>query len=310
MITDKRFIYTVNYPIKEKEIALLEVKILFNDASESKTIISSTEFNPSDSAFIKSRLEILLEAETFSELILLLTEKKISCEEFKAEYFRLEDENIPYEERIICCREVGLRITGFPNMASPKKVFGITKFQNRWYLGIILKSDLSWLQRIDKPHSYSNSLGIKIAKAALNFATAGDKNLKIIDTCAGVGTIVIEGLASGIDIWGAEINPVIAQNACENLFHYGLPNRIISGNMHDIQKKYDVSILDIPYGIFSHITREEQQSLISKCREISKRMILISFEDLKEMVLQAGFEILETCSVPKGKFKRYIFICS
>lgn len=303
------YLYRINYPVHEKNLALMEMRTLFDIDSEEKIFFSESEIDPSDSAFLKGRLKIIFSAESFQEILNFLDREKIHQEEFKVEYFKLQDGDLSFGERQEICRNIGLRIVGIPNMSNPKKVLGITKFREKWYFGIYLKNNLLWQSHINKPHSYSNSLGVKTAKGVINFATGGDKKLRVIDTCAGVGTIVMEGLSAGVDIIGIEINPIIAQNARENLNHYGYPEKVFTGDMLEVKKHFDSSILDIPYGIFSHITSQEQQALIDKTRELSNRMILISFENLKEMVLKSGFKIIDSCEIPKGKFKRYIFIC-
>ena len=38
---------------------------------------------------------------------------------------------------------------------------------------------------------------------------------------------------------------------------------ITSGDMHDIKEKYDVAIVDIPYGLYSPITSQEQKDIIN-----------------------------------------------
>lgn len=303
------YLYRINYPLHEKNLALMEMRTLFNIDSEEKIFFSEIEIDPSDSAFLKGRLKILFSGENFQEILSFLERENFQEEEFKVEYFKLEEGDSPFEERQKLCRNIGLRIVGIPNMSNPKKVLGITKFREKWYFGIYLKNDLLWQSHINKPHSYSNSLGVKTAKGVINFATGGDKKLRIIDTCAGIGTIVMEGLSAGVDIIGIEINPIIAQNARENLNHYGYPERVFTGDMLEVKDQFHSSILDIPYGIFSHITSQEQQALIDKTRKISNRMILVTFENLREMVLKAGFKVLDSCEIPKGKFKRYIFIC-
>ena len=305
----KNYLYLINYPILEKELALLEVRQLFNLNTEEKVFKSEIGIDPSDSAFIKSRMEIIYEKESFQEILMELCEKHIRCEGFKVEYMRLDKDNIPYDERLSKVKEVGLKIIGNPNMYMPTTLFGLTYLKGKWIFGIYEKNNFLWNNHIDKPCSYSQSLGVKLAKSILNIATCGDKNLKVIDTCCGAGTIVIEASFMGIDIAAYEINKSIAKDANENLIHYGYKPIVINDDMHNINTKFDISILDIPYGIFSHITKEEQQSLINKAAEISDKLILISFEELAYMVEKTGLRIDDNCTLPKGKFKRYIYVC-
>lgn len=305
----KKYIYLMNYPTNEKELALLEKRILFKSELEDKVFLSEKNIDPTDSPFLKAKIEIIYSSENFQDIINSIESEKIVVEDFKVEYMRLEKDNIPYEERLEKVKAIGLKIIGTPNMQKPTTLYGITFFENRWYFGKYSKNSFLWQNHIDKPKSYSNSIGVKTSKAVLNIATGGDKSLKIMDSCAGVGTIVLEGLFMGLHIKGCEINSIIAQDGNENLEHYGYNSLIKNDDMHNIKEHYDVTILDIPYGIFSHITIEEQKNLIKKCYEISDKMVLISFEELEYMVLEAGFKIKDFCTVPKGQFKRHIYLC-
>ena len=79
--------------------------------------------------------------------------------------------------------------------------------------------------------------------------------------------------------------------------------------MHAIKDNFDVAIVDIPYGLFSPITLQEQIDIINTSRRISKKLVLITFEDMDNLVERAGFNILDKCCVTKNNFKRYISIC-
>ncbi|MEG1099852.1 TRM11 family SAM-dependent methyltransferase, partial [Cetobacterium sp.] len=133
---------------------------------------------------------------------------------------------------------------------------------------------------------------------------------KLIDPCCGVGTVIIEALSMGIDITGYEINRSVTNNANVNLEYYGYNKIVVNDDMHNIKDNFDSAILDIPYGLFSHITKEEQLGLIKKIRQISKRLIMVSFEDLEGMILESNFKISDRCILSKGSFQRYIYICN
>lgn len=305
----KKYLYVINYPVYERDLCMMEMGTLFDDLPEDKVLISEREFNPSNSPFIKKRLEILYERDTFEEILRELEEVQIRMEEFKAEYLRLESGNIPYEERLKSVREIGLRIIGFPSMTAPKIRFGITKYKEKWLFGICVNNDYKWKEHDNKPCTYSNSLGIRTAKAVVNIATMGKPETKVVDACCGVGTTLIEGLSAGYNICGYELSPKTTANAKENLRYFGLEERVVNQDMNEISEEYDVSILDIPYGIFSHTTRELQLEMIETARRISKRMIMVTFEELDDLILKAGFKISERCSVGKGNFIRDVLIC-
>lgn len=305
----KKYLYVFNYPRLEEDICLMEMRTLFEKDIIEKEIFSNKNIDVSDSVYINFKIEILHMDEKFENIVEKIKKEKIIMEEFKVEYYKIGNDTTEYAERIKKTRSIGLEVQGEPNMKNPKTIYGIVKVKDIWILGVYKKNNFLWNSRVKKPMSYSNSLGVSLAKSVINLATCGDKNISIIDPCCGIGTILIEACKMNVNIEGYEINKKIYENAKINLKFYNCNVEITNGDMHEIAKKYDSSILDIPYGIFSHITKEEQQSLINKTREISKRLILISFEDLDYMIEKAEFKIIDRCEIPKGNFKRYIYIC-
>lgn len=305
----KKYLYVINYPTYEADLCMMEMRTLFNDVPEDKVLISERKFNPSNSPFIKKRLEIIYEKDSFEEILKELEVNKIHLEGFKAEYLRLETGNVTYEERLKSLREIGLRVVGIPSMTAPKIRLGITKYKEKWIFGICVNNDYRWKEHDNKPCTYSNSLGIRTAKAIVNIATMGNTETKVVDACCGVATTLIEGLSAGYDICGYELSPKITANAKENLRYFNLEEKVVNQDMNKIEEEYDSCIIDIPYGLFSHTTEELQQEMIDTARRISKKLIMITFEDIDRLILNGGFKITDRCVVTKGNFVRYILIC-
>ena len=304
-----KYMYIVNYPTFEEELCLLEMRAVFGKMPIEKTLFSNIEFNSSNSPFIKTRLDIIYEKDTIEELLVEINKDTTIYNNFKLEYIRLNNNhNIPYEERLDLIKKLSMNIVGTHNFKNPEFNFGVTKVNGKWLFGIDNKNDYKWHTHDNKPCSYSNSLGVKVAKAVVNIANNGLKKNTIIDPCCGVGTTLVEALDAGYEIEGYEINKHIAKNANINLEFYGFKPIIINDDMHNIKKKYDSSIIDIPYGLFSHTSEEEQQDIINTARRISNRIALISFEEHDLMVAKAGFKIIDRCVVTKGKFKRFIVV--
>lgn len=304
-----KYVYIVNYPTFEEELCLLEMRAVFGKMPIEKTLFSNIEFNSSNSPFIKTRLDIIYEKDTIEELLVEINKDKRIYNNFKLEYIRLNNNhNIPYEERLDLIKKLSMNIIGTHNFKNPEFNFGVTKVDGKWLFGIDNKNDYKWHTHDNKPCSYSNSLGVKVAKAVVNIANNGLKENTIIDPCCGVGTTLVEALDAGYQIEGYEINKHIAKNANINLEFYGFKPIVINDDMHNIKKKYDSSIIDIPYGLFSHTSEEEQQDIINTARRISNRIVLISFEEHDLMVAKAGFKIIDRCVVTKGKFKRFIVV--
>jgi hypothetical protein len=65
----------------------------------------------------------------------------------------------------------------------------------------------------------------------------------------------------------------------------------------------------LPYGLFTVTTLEEQVALIKTARRITEKLVLVTFENMDEHIIDSGFKILQKSYVCKGKFKRYINIC-
>lgn len=304
-----KYMYIVNYPTFEEELCLLEMRAVFGKMPVEKTLFSNIEFNSSNSPFIKTRLDIIYEKDSIEELLVEINKDTTIYNNFKLEYIRLNNNhNIPYEERLDLIKKLSMNIVGTHNFKNPEFNFGVTKVNGKWLFGIDNKNDYKWHTHDNKPCSYSNSLGVKVAKAVVNIANNGLKKNTIIDPCCGVGTTLVEALDAGYEIEGYEINKHIAKNANINLEFYGFKPIVINDDMHNIKKKYDSSIIDIPYGLFSHTSEEEQQDIINTARRISNRVVLISFEEHDLMVAKAGFKIIDRCVVTKGKFKRFIVV--
>ena len=283
----EQYFYFINCSDMEKDLCDMEMKSIFGKVPKDKILFSNKDFDPSRSPFIKFKIN-----------------------DFKVNYMKSEDGDVSYEERLKAIRGIGFVVTGFPDMHNPKVELAVTKFKDKWIFGELIKNDFKWQKHNDKPYSYSNAIPLRMARALVNIATCDDRSLNIIDPCCGVGTVVIEALDLGFDVRGYEISKSIACNARNNIEYLGYNREIItSGDMHDIKEKYDVAIVDIPYGLYSPITVQEQVDIINTSRRIARRLVIITFEDMDNIIISAGFRILDKCYMTKGNMKREISIC-
>jgi len=304
-----KYFYSINYPVFEKELCMMEMKCLFNKIPSEKYLFSDYYVNPSRSPFIKDMISIEYEEESVEIIVDKVQKDKLYYDDFKICYIRLENGDVSYQERLRSIREIGLVIAGECEMHNPKVMLGATKVDGRWIFGKYERNDYEWHIHDKKPCSYSNSLSLRVARALVNIAVKNNLECKLIDPCCGVGTVVIEALSMGIDVKGYEINKSIAGNAKINLEFFGYENVITSGDMHNIEEKYDVAIIDLPYGLFTVTTIEEQTALMKTARRITDKLVIVTFEDMDRHIIEAGFNIVDKCCVSKGKFIRYINIC-
>lgn len=68
-----------------------------------------------------------------------------------------------------------------------------------------------------------------------------------------------------------------------------------------IKELYDVCILDIPYGLYSRITFEEQVELLKSTYRFTKRLILVSTIKMDEELKKIGYNVEKQCKVGKNE---------
>ena len=308
----ERFIYNLNYPIKEKELCELEVRSLFNFDLKEKVFFENRKIHPSVSPFLKNRLEIIYKAATLLEIVELVTKAKIEAPDFMVKYLELEKNELLLKNRREYCKAVGLMIGGYPCYSAPKNLFGLTFYKENWYFGKLVERSLQWKSHNKKPNAYSSSLSLNIAKALINIAGNGDTSKRLIDPCCGVGTVLLESVWAGYDITGWEINSKVAESARENLRHFNYDVKVITGDIQDIDDNFDASIVDLPYGNFSFKNDENQLKIIRNAKRISNKIVLVSSEDIREELVEENLKIIDHCKIGKNTnsaFWRYIWVC-
>jgi tRNA G10 N-methylase Trm11 len=208
-------------------------------------------------------------------------------------------------------RKLGYAIEGSFAIKNPRIEFALTKANGKWVFGFYEPNKNEWEIRKTKPFNYSHALEVKLAKSIVNLAVGNNSNLRLVDPCCGIGTVLIEARTLDLNIQGFEINPLIKRNCNTNLEYFGFVGDVKKQDMHTITEHYDIAVLDIPYGQFSFITYEEQVALIKKTKEISDRSVIITMEDMCDTLIQQGLNIIEKVKIEKSNaFSRYITICS
>ena len=309
MKIEQSFFYTINYPELEEDLCRLEMKVLFGIKLKEKYFFSNIDFDVSRSPFIKEKIKVQRVGENFEDLLKTLEEDAFVMDQFKIIFVRPEASSFGYRARLHAMGQVGCLVKGYANLKKPKGFLGMTEVNGKWLFGSYEKNNCLWHKHNDKPNTYSHSLHFRVSRALVNLAIGHDFTQKFIDPCCGVGTVLLEALSMGIDAKGVEINPLVARKARENLAYFHYPDVITLGNMHDIQERFDVAVVDIPYGLLTPITKDEQQAMITTARRIAKKLILVTFENMDEEIQNAGFIVTERGYVTKGTFIRYIHIC-
>jgi len=306
------YIYYFNYDNTESDLCKLESKHLFNKEEKNKLLFSDIKVEPSSSAFVKKRIEIILSSEDYSTLINKIENENICFEGFKVEYLVLDGDITEYAERLRKLKDVGYNIGGYPDYYSPTITYALCYFKGIWYFGILIKNNFDWHKHKQKPYSYSNSISTIIAKALVNIAAKANKEKTLLDACCGVGTIMLEACFAGNNIEGCDINERICYYARQNLSHFNFTANVYHSDIKNISKKYDAAIIDLPYNLYSYATDNQISHIIESTAKITNRLVIVSTSDISNLISTSGLRISDYCSINKiGKpnFTRKIWVC-
>ena len=302
------YFYAINYNEDEKNLCMMEMKHLFGSDIIDKHFYSNVNIDSSRSPFIKYKIKILYAEDTIDEIKDKIIKENISYENFKVKFI-IAEEKVEFNLKHKIEGILGYVVNGEAKIHNPDINLAVTYYKNKWIFGELDKNEGIWKVHDVKPYYYCNALSTKTSRAAVNIAIDNNMNLKLVDPCCGIGTVVIEALSMNINIKGFDSNPKIVEEANGNLSFFNMPQVIDVCDINNLKDKFDVSIVDIPYGILSITSIDEQKNILENARRISDKMILISIDRMEDTLKECGFHVIECCDMPKGKFSRYLSIC-
>ncbi len=311
-MSNLNFLYTFNYDYHLDALCKLESRQIFDTEEKDKLLFSPIKVDPSISAFIKTRLEIISSSENYSELLEKIKKENIHIEGFTAEYLILNGDSIDRTERRKKLKDVGFCMEGIPNFTTPSITYSIGHYEDIWHFGILTKHNNDWYKHKKKPHSFSNSISMDIAKTLVGVASQGNKTKTILDACCGVGTVVLEGCCSGFDIAGCDINLKAILHTRQNLAYYNYTANLYCLDIKDHNTQYAAAIIDLPYNLYSHSDDEVTSNIIGSTAKLTNRVVIVSISDIEAVIQKSGLTVTDYCSiVKKGKstFTRKIWIC-
>lgn len=310
---ESQYLYTYGYRGDEAELCRLEMRSFFGCDTASNVLVSHVEINPSRSPFIRERLHILFEGESMENICQATSKLQTHGETFRV--ISLNDtaldsnEKMSHSQRRAVERQIGLTINAEPDLEHPDILYGVVTLASRWYFGELVQGEAVWLKHQQRPQEYSTALSTKVARAIVNIAVPQIEGVRVIDPCCGIGTVLIEALSMGIQILGRDMNWFVTSGSRENIAHFGYNGEVQLGKIEEIQDQYDVAIIDMPYNVFTHSSLESQLSIVSSARRIANRAVIVTVESLDEVILGAGFQIVDRCIIKKGNFTRQVIVC-
>ena len=68
-------------------------------------------------------------------------------------------------------------------------------------------------------------------------------------------------------------------------------------------------IMDIPYGVYSPFSYEQQLDLLKGAFSLAPSLLLVSHIPMNKELETLGYEILDCATIIKGSFQRYMTLC-
>lgn len=303
------YLYFINKPSNQESIAELECLMLTGAKPDNNFALSDTYVDIMRSAYLDMCIEIYFVENDISSLYSSITSLGYDRDRFRVKFLNT-GVHIDFKTR----KEIESRISDIfpsvPDLKNPVEEFIVTKTGQRWMFGkLTIKNENRWLIYGRKPYTFCNALPSRMARALVNMGTGNHTDVTLIDPCCGVGTVLLEALDIGIDACGIDINEQIVKDANRNLNHFGFESRARLGDAAAVKGKYDISIVDLPYGVLSKKGSDRYSDILSNVRRICSRAVILSGKDISDVIEEAGFRITEGCIAHKGGLDRHIAIC-
>ena len=305
------YLYTYACSPEEKPLCQMEMRALFGCNAGPYLMMSKKKIDPKRSPFIRERIEVMFEGETYQSIAEQANNVVLGEDTFKVHLIKDNDLEVKLslQERRRIEREIGLSVQGVPDLDYPTHLYAVIPYKGRWYFGALKKGEAVWLKHQQKPREYSTALSARMARAVVNIAIPKIDGIKAIDPCCGIGTVLVEALSMGIDITGRDIKALPAMGARENIAHFGYECEVVKGAIEEVVEHYDSAIIDLPYNLCHTASKEEQLSILSHANRIADRIVVVSGEPIDAMIEQSGLIIKDRCEAKKPGFTREILLC-
>ncbi|MCX7903757.1 MAG: RsmD family RNA methyltransferase [Caloramator sp.] len=299
------YFYYVNFPDGEKELCKMEIRHLFGIELREKYFFYDDYIDVNRSPYVKYCIKIDAEDSDIENLAEVIKDRKISYDNFKVQYISLF-ERMDLNKKHFVESIIGSAIKGKVAIHDPEIKIGVIDFDGRWIVGQLFRNQGIWHFHDKKLVQYCNSLTSRVSRALVNIAVGKNSDLKVVDPCCGIGTVVLEALSMGIDIKGYDINYKVVKGARENLNFFNYPDVIKRGDIKEINEHFDAAIVDLPYGVLSVTTKKMQEDIIKHTARLAKRVVFVTLEDMQDEIEKFNFKIIDKCQSRKAKFIRFI----
>lgn len=306
-------LYTYSRHTDEIELCRLEMRAFFNKDTHENFIFSETCIDPSRSPFMKERLDVLITCNSIQEVADYVSTITDDGQRFLIRCLNTialgETAKIAHPDRRKVERSIGMAMQGEADLFQPDILYGVVQIGQQYLFGYLTESVSVWREHVKKPEMYSTALSTRVARAVSNIAVPNPEGVKAIDPCCGIGNVLVEALSMGIDMDGRDINPLAVLGSRKNIAHFGLTGVVTPGPIEEAPGHYDAAIIDMPYNLYTHVTRDQQASILHSARTLTDKLVIVTIESMDDLLIDAGFEILDRCIAKKAHFEREVVVC-
>lgn len=310
-----QYLYTFSSEPGDEALCHLEQRSFFGKESRvgQNYVVSDIAVTPSRSPFIRERVDVVCIASSLEELLDFTANYEVGERSFKIVCINQKaigaEPKIGHVKRRQLEIAVGDPIPGEVDLVNPDVELAVAKIENTYYFGELVHGEAVWRQHIERPVPYSTALSTKHARALVNITAPILEDVRIVDPCCGVGTVVIEALSMGANILGRDMNWFVTSGSRQNITHFGYNGTIELGPIEEVTETFDAAIIDMPYNLFTHSSEVDRQSIIDSARRIAKRVVFVSSEQLRETIEMSNFTIIDSCEIKKQQFIRNVYVC-
>lgn len=311
------YVYRLSPPVGYYELAALEFSALTGEAVPSSP--RRNEYREAEglerlvrarvgvdllrSAYVAECFRLLAEAPSLQDLLVAAEKLLLRRERFRVSVRRIGEVAAPPSQEIE--RAVADIIEGRPDLSRPTTVIVVVAREGDWLLGeLVSRTCNGWRGHEQRPFQYSSALPPRIGRALVNLVAApGDR---LIDPCCGVGTVLVEASAMGIEPFGWEINAALAEHAAANLCHHHQGASIVVGDGRTARGRWQGAVLDLPYGQQSIKDDRVCRGLVERAVEVADLVAVVTVDDMTGLLDGLGCEMLGVAELIKSRLIRRV----
>ncbi len=248
------------------------------------------------SAYLRWGARFMAQAPTLDALVAAIRADPPRGEGFRIDFTCLGgDEPIGRLDAIIAVADV---LPDYPNLDAPKHVYQLVQRHDGFWFGeVVAECEHSYAPHRERPYRTSAALPPRLARALVNIISPPARS--IVDPCCGTGTIVLEGLALGLEVQAGDINPRMVGMARENAAHFGHSVEPREGDAASWNVEADAVVTNLPYGHNLEADEANVRAILAAGVRMAPVGVYVTPHDVTATLLDVGYRHVELLRHPK-----------